>query len=89
MTRIALATISDDGRVDFDFSREQDARTLQKGLRLAAYPAGKMNAGKALERVHEEIFKTYTRSGVAQVCSDSREVPQLCHIKSSVTPTAK
>ena len=67
MTRVALGTISDDGRVDFDFSHEQNARTLQKGLRIVTYPAGKMNAGKALNRVHEEIFKTYTRSAVAQV----------------------
>ena len=69
MTRIALGTISDDGRVDLDFSRHQDARTLQNGLRLVTYPAGRMNAGKALTKVHEEIFKTYTRSGVAQVCN--------------------
>ena len=61
-TRIALGTISDDGRVDFSFSREQNTRSIQKGLRLVTYPAGKMNAGKALKRVDEEIFKTYTRS---------------------------
>ena len=67
MTRIALGTISDDGRVDLDFSRPQDARMLQNGLRLVTYPAGRMNAGKALTKVHEKIFKTYTRSGVAQV----------------------
>ena len=74
MTRIALGVISDDGRVDLDFSRQQDGRTLQKGLRLVTYPAGKMNAGKALKRVHEEIFHTYTRSGVAQVCNHSKYV---------------
>ncbi|XP_028412170.1 cochlin-like isoform X2 [Dendronephthya gigantea] len=65
-TRIALGTITDDGRVDFDFSNKQNARTIQKRLRLVTYPAGRMYAGKALKRVHDEIFKTYTRS-VAQV----------------------
>ena len=69
MTRVALGTISDDGRVDFDFSLQQDSRTIQKNLRLVTYPAGKMNAGKALNKIHEQIFKTYTRSGVAQVCA--------------------
>lgn len=68
MTRIALGTIADDGRVDFDFSHKQNAQTIQKQLRLVTYPAGRMYAGKALKRVHDEIFKTYTRS-VAQVLS--------------------
>ena len=67
MTRIALGTISDDGRVDLDFSSQQDARRLQRSLRLVTYPAGIMNADKAMKKVHEQIFKTYTRSGVAQV----------------------
>ena len=67
MTRVALGTISDDGRVDFDFSLQQNPRTIQKNLRLVTYPAGKMNAGKALNKIHEQIFKTYTRSAVAQV----------------------
>lgn len=67
MTRVALGTISNDGRVDFDFSQKQDPQAIAEKIRLVAYPAGKMNAGKALKKVEEEIFQKYTRSGVAQV----------------------